>query len=64
MTKQEIKTICALIDGVTLTKSSYYGDSVYIDQVGIEKFKRTITSIFSDDDGNDNNNTKESNPKC
>lgn len=62
MTKQEIKTIYALIDGVALTKSSYYGYSTYIDQVGIEKLKRTITSIFSDDD--DNNNTKESNPKC
>ena len=64
MTKQEIKTICDLIDGVTLTKMSYYGYSTYIDQVGIEKLKRTITSIFSDDDGNDNNNTKESNQKC
>lgn len=59
MTKQEIKTICALIDGVTLTKSSYYGDSTYIDQVGIDKLKLTIISIFSDE-----NDAKENNPKC
>lgn len=59
MTKQEIKTICALIDGVTLTKSSYYGDSTYIDQIGIEKLKCTIISIFADED-----DAKENNPKC